>query len=84
MGVMLPMTGQFDYELKPRKIRARFHEHKRDPLGAPLYPYLERCTPKWKNSRSVLPCRAEGKQHTASRIDENLEENDTSIIFFVY
>jgi hypothetical protein len=27
------MTGQFDYELKPRKIRARFHEHKHTSLA---------------------------------------------------
>jgi hypothetical protein len=26
------MTGQFDYELKPRKIRTQFHEHKHTSL----------------------------------------------------
>ena len=38
----------------------------------------ETCTPKWKNSRPVLPCLAEGKRHPASRIGESLAGNDTA------
>jgi len=39
------------------------------------------CTPRWKTSRPVLPCRAEGKRRPASRIGESLEGNDTVISF---
>jgi DNA mismatch repair protein MutL len=46
--------------------------------------FRETCTPKWKTSRPVLPCLAEGKRHTASRIDESLEDNDTSVLFSIY
>ena len=35
--------------------------------------FREMCTPEWKNSRPVLPCLAEGKRHSASRIDQRLE-----------
>jgi hypothetical protein len=39
---------------------------------------FETCTPKWKTSRSVLPCLAKGKRNPASRIGQNVEGNDTA------